>query len=160
MIHYALRCADGHDFDGWFRGSAAFDRQVADGLLACPSCASTQVGRAMMAPRLSTGAPPPAAAAPARPAQEPPDGPARLPATTPPPAMPDQLRAVLQRMRHEVERRCDYVGPRFAEAARAMHAGSQPPRPIYGETTPGEAEALTDEGIEIASIPWLPRADG
>ena len=30
---------------------------------------------------------------------------------------------------------------------------------IYGETTPEQAEKLSDEGIEVAAIPWLPRAD-
>ena len=29
-----------------------------------------------------------------------------------------------------------------------------------GEATDAEAEALRDEGIEIARIPWVPRSDG
>jgi hypothetical protein len=74
--------------------------------------------------------------------------------------LPDEVRAVLQRLRAEVEQRCDYVGPRFADEARAMHHGEQPRRSIYGETTPDEAETLADEGIEVARIPWVPRADG
>lgn len=74
--------------------------------------------------------------------------------------MPAMLRAALQRMRAEVERNCDHVGLRFAEEARAMHRGEAPERAIYGDTTPDQAEALADEGIEVARIPWLPRADG
>ena len=31
--------------------------------------------------------------------------------------------AVLQRMRAEVEKHCDYVGPQFADEARKMHRG-------------------------------------
>ncbi len=27
MIHYALVCDDGHDFDGWFRDSETFESQ-------------------------------------------------------------------------------------------------------------------------------------
>jgi hypothetical protein len=156
MIHYALRCGADHDFDGWFRSSAAFDQQAAAGLLDCPVCASTQVRRAMMAPRLSGNA-----AAPAAPvAAEPPKAATREVAVTGPVPMPDQVRAVLQRIRAEVELKCDYVGPRFAETARAMHAGDTPARPIYGETTPDQAEALAEDGIEVARIPWVPRADG
>ena len=161
MIHYELRCANGHGFDGWFPGSAAFDQQARSGLLQCPVCASPDVSRAIMAPRLRKGAAAPQAEtavkteAPAEAAAPP----ARPPAPAMPP-MPDRLRAALQRIRAEVEQRCDYVGPRFAETARAIHAGDTPPRPIYGEASPEQAEALADDGIEVAQIPWVPRADG
>lgn len=163
MIHYALRCAAGHEFDGWFRNSAAFDTQAEAGLLACPSCGSIQIGRAMMAPRVSSGALEPVVA-PAVQEAPPQAGPSAVPAPAMSaaglPALPDQVRAALQRIRAEVERKCDYVGPRFADAARAMHDGDETPRPIYGETTPEQAAALAEDGIEVARIPWVPRADG
>ncbi len=161
MIHYALRCADSHEFDGWFRGSAAFDAQAASGLLACPVCSSTMVSRAMMAPRVSAGTPAPALPSQDAPAQASPE-PGQVPALSVGglPAMPDQVRAALQRIRAEVERKCDYVGQHFADTARAMHDGSESPRPIYGETTPDQAAALAEDGIEVARIPWVPRADG
>ena len=31
MIRYDLICDKGHDFDGWFRDSAAYDEQAAQG---------------------------------------------------------------------------------------------------------------------------------
>ena len=74
--------------------------------------------------------------------------------------VPAQMLAVLQRMRAEVEKNCDYVGPDFADQARAMHRGKVEPKAIYGETTEEQAESLADEGIEVAKIPWVPRADG
>jgi len=173
MIHYDLRCGEGHTFDSWFRSSAAFDQQAAAGLVDCPFCASTNVTRAIMAPRLNRGAVAPpqensgsadtkveskAVSTPAG------GGGAATPAgqevaASVPPSMPDEVRAVLQRLRAEVEQRCDYVGGRFADEARAMHHGEQPRRSIYGETTPDEAEAMAEEGIEVARIPWVPRAD-
>jgi hypothetical protein len=73
--------------------------------------------------------------------------------------MPDQLRSLLQRLRGEVEKRCDYVGTRFADEARRIHYGESEARGIYGETTPSEAEALADEGIEFGVMPWLRRSD-
>ncbi len=115
----------------------------------------------MMAPRLSRGAQAPApaeektVAAPAARTEV-----AVRAAASGPVAVPDEVRAVLQRLRAEVEQRCDYVGPHFADEARAMHHGEQPRRSIYGETTAEEAESLADEGIEVARIPWVPRADG
>ena len=73
--------------------------------------------------------------------------------------MPAQMRAMLQRMRAEVEKHCDYVGPQFAEEARKMHRGESDKRGIYGETSPEQAEALADEGIEISPVSPVPRAD-
>jgi len=50
-------------------------------------------------------------------------------------------------------------GPRFAEEARRIHRGESEARGIYGEATPDESRALKDEGIEVASIPWVPPND-
>jgi hypothetical protein len=73
--------------------------------------------------------------------------------------LPDQVRVALQRLRAEVEQKCTYVGGNFAEEARRMHEGEVPAKPIYGEATPAEAEALAEDGIDVARIPWVPRAD-
>jgi hypothetical protein len=74
--------------------------------------------------------------------------------------VPAQVVALLQRMRAEVEKHCDYVGAEFAEEARKMQRGESDLRGIYGEASDADAEALRDEGIEVARIPWVPRADG
>ena len=73
--------------------------------------------------------------------------------------MPAQLRALLARMRAEVEKNCDYVGQDFAEEARKIHNGEAEARGIYGETTDSEAEALKEDGIEFARLPWVPPSD-
>jgi hypothetical protein len=177
MIHYALRCGAGHEFDGWFNCSASFDTQAAGGLLDCPICADTSIERAIMSPRLNKGAVAKpevvVAPAPAQPSatssevgQTGPVASAAPPKAGPPQsprmaamAMPDQVRAVLQRIRTEVEKSCEYVGPDFAETARQIHAGAAPRRPIYGEATQDEAAALAEDGIDVASVPWVPRAD-
>ncbi|MGC9271193.1 DUF1178 family protein [Acidiphilium sp.] len=154
MIHYQLQCASGHEFDGWFNSSASFDDQAARHLLECPRCGGHEVERAIMAPRIGGKA-----------------SPAEVPAVIeagPPVAadtaiagpMPAALRAIFARMRREVEARCDYVGGAFAEEARRIHEGAAPARGIYGEATPDEAEALAEDGIDIARIPWVPLAEG
>ncbi|HVC59056.1 MAG TPA: DUF1178 family protein [Acetobacteraceae bacterium] len=163
MIHYQLRCAQRHEFDGWFQSSAAFDRQAKAGLVECPICGDVTVARAMMAPAVATrdaapgGAP---GAAPVPPEAPPPAMPAAEPAVAASGPMPAHIRAMLQRLRSEVEKHCDYVGPAFAEEARKMHRGESDKHGIYGETTPSEAEALAEEGIEVARMPWVPRAEG
>ena len=170
MIHYQLRCGEAHEFDGWFANSAGFDQQAARGLLECPICGSPSVERALMTPsvpkkgrpvrKARKSAEPPASSPPAPPVS---GGESQIAVSGE--RLPDQVRAMLQRMRGEVERNCDYVGGDFAEQARRLHSlakagGDGEPRGIYGETTPDEAEALADEGINIAKIPWVPRADG
>jgi hypothetical protein len=163
MIHYQLCCSRGHEFDGWFSDSTTFDKQAKRGLVECPVCADVKVTRAMMAPAVATRD---AAPAPVEKPRSVTEGHAASPTTPTPPApvaggrMPAHLRAMLQHMRAEIEKHCDYVGPSFAEEARKMHRGESEKRGIYGETTPSEAEALAEEGIEVSSVPWVPRADG
>ncbi len=161
MIHYQLRCESGHEFDGWFAGSAAFERQADARLITCPVCAGTDVTRALMAPSLSRKGrviehePEPSSTLdPPKPPRPP-----ALPAAAAGGVMPDAVRAVLGKLRAEVEKNCDYVGENFAAEARKIHNGEAPARGIYGESTDEQAEALADDGIEVARIPWIPRAD-
>ena len=169
MIRYDLQCHAAHEFDGWFKDSEAFAKLAKAGLVECPACGSTEVTKRLMAPavrkapgvkgrpeRAVAGRPaaqPPAAPPPAAPAPAP-----ASPAVAGP--VPAQVIAVLQRMRAEIEKSCDYVGKDFAEEARKIHRGESDRTGIYGEASESDAEALRDEGIEVAQIPWVPRADG
>ena len=137
MIHYELRCSQDHGFDGWFKDSAAFERLAKRGLVECPHCGETKVERALMRPAVAKREALPAAPVPV-PAPPPPEPPAAAAGGR----LPDHMRAMLQRMRAEVEKHCDYVGPQFAEEARKMHRGESDKRGIYGETSPADAEAL------------------
>jgi hypothetical protein len=151
MIHYQLRCGEAHEFDGWFKDSAGFEQQAERGLIVCPVCAGTQVTRALMAPALR----PKGRSVEVEPEILPP---APTPVATGG-VMPDAVRAALSKLRQEVEKNCEYVGPEFAAEARRIHDGEAPARGIYGESTEEEVEALADDGIEIARIPWV-RSDG
>lgn len=156
MIRYQLRCGVGHEFEGWFPGSAAFERQAAGGLLSCPHCGAPDVTRALMAPAVHTGMPARQAEATATPATP-------MPAPTPPghapQAMPDTMLALLQKIRETVETHCDDVGDGFAEEALGMHRGEREARGIYGSMTEEEHAELDEAGVEIHAIPWVRRAD-
>jgi len=167
MIHYQVRCSRSHEFDGWFKDSQAFDRQARRGLIECPVCGGVEVTRALMAPSLPRGHGAPAAPTVAEEqgtgqaaGRKPSPAPEGAPIAVAGKQMPDQLRALLQKMRAEVEKTCEYVGPGFAEEARRIHHGESAPRGIYGEASPEQAESLSDEGIAVARIPWVDRADG
>lgn len=136
MILFTLRCAQGHEFEGWFRDGDGFEAQRQAGEVACPQCGDSAVEKAVMAPRLG-----------------------RSREAKPPAMVMAEMRRALREMRRQIETNCDYVGPRFAEEARKIHHGETDPRGIYGEASEAESKALTDEGISFGQIPWLPPND-
>lgn len=163
MILYRLTCSGDHEFDAWFRNARAYDTQAARGVLSCPQCGDRAIEKAVMAPAIRRGA----AERPSRRAPEgsmpevsTPEGPAAHGAMSVAQGPADlALRALLRAVRAEVERSFDYVGPRFAREARAIHEGEAPERPIYGEASAEEVEVLREDGIAVAQIPWAPRHD-
>jgi hypothetical protein len=163
MIRYNLVCAKGHEFESWFAGSAAYDRQAKRGLVECPICGSAKVGKALMTPRLArSGKSSPAApAAPeiATPETAAPDVPAASGAAAPVAVISPQeqeLRTKLRELREHLVKNADNVGPRFPEEARKMHYGEKEHRSIYGTASPDDARALREEGIAFAPLPVLP----
>lgn len=136
MIRYALACAAGHEFEGWFSNSADYDDQNARGLLTCPLCNSREVRKQIMAPALTGGARPQFAAGE--------------------PAMQAVMMEAMGRLRRHVEANFDYVGDRFAQEARAIHDGSAEDRGIYGQASREEVRALAADGVPIAPLPPEP----
>jgi hypothetical protein len=160
MIVYRLRCDAGHEFDGWFPGSDAFDAQLKAGHVDCAVCGSNAVRKAIMAPNVSKGVSKGASS----------DEAVQLPAPVAEPALPDAkmmaampreavMMHMLRALRRQVETNCDYVGGSFADEARKIHEGEAETRGIYGEATPEEVEALADDGIEVGQVPWVPLGD-
>ena len=134
MISFNIKCSSDHVFEAWFPDGKSFDRQRKQRKVACPFCGDTKLDKAPMAPNVSRGS------------SRGEEG--RL-------AMAKEMAVALRKLRREVEANCDYVGDRFAEEARKIHYDETPPRNIYGETSPEEASALKEEGVEFARIPWL-----
>ena len=56
-------------------------------------------------------------------------------------------------IRHVIAQTED-VGQRFPEEARRIHYKEAPVRSIRGVASPKETEALADEGIEVAFLPF------
>ena len=130
MIVFDLRCDGGHVFEAWFASGTAYEEQRAPGLLACPVCGASDVGKALMAPAV--------AAKGNRQA---------LPATV------REAIGLLAVAQARALAASEWVGAGFASRARAMHAGDEPHATIHGQATREEAVALVEDGVPIAPLP-------
>ncbi|MFG1298438.1 DUF1178 family protein [Xanthobacter sp. V3C-3] len=162
MIRYTLNCAAGHQFESWFPSSSSYDAQHQRGLVACPTCGSAEVEKAVMAPSVARtdrspsvmpqpeaeGVPASAPAAPAEAADPPP-----VSMMTRPEA---ELRTLMRQLREHIVQNSDYVGDAFPDLARKMHDGEIEHRAIYGEATVDEVKALHEEEVEVFPLPVLP----
>ncbi|RPH70333.1 MAG: DUF1178 family protein [Hyphomicrobiales bacterium] len=143
MIRYDLICDKGHEFDGWFRDSATYDKQARRGFVACSVCGSSKVEKQLMAPGI-----------PAK-SNRKDEVPQRMVAGPVDPRVAMMMK-MMREMRQHVEENADYVGDKFAEEARKIHFAETEARGIYGEATADEATALIEEGIEVFPLPRLP----
>jgi hypothetical protein len=153
MIRYTLVCERQHNFESWFANSAAYDKQVKRGLVACPICGSIKVDKAIMAPRLGRSG------KPIDMPQAPPPAAAHAEAPAPVAMMSSQereFRGKLKELRDHLTRNAENVGRKFPEEARKMHYGEIEHRSIFGEASPQEAKDLHEEGIEFHPLPVLP----
>ena len=141
MIAYNLVCKDGHEFEGWFADSRAYEVQEKSGDLLCPVCGDAHVSKAVMAPAVKTSVtkakgrsdPAPQAA-----------------------SQQQQVRQFVAGFRKYVEENADYVGRQFPEEARKIHYGETGSRHIYGESTLQEARELIEEGVDVMPLPADP----
>lgn len=132
MIRYALHCkACGEAFEAWFASSAAYDTQKERRLVRCTACNSTRVDKQIMAPAVKTA----------------------KGKDTAPPDPEKMFAAFAEKAKAHVAQNFDYVGDNFAEEARSMFYGEQDERPIWGETTAEERDALKEEGVPAAPLP-------
>jgi hypothetical protein len=139
MIVFDLTCAHGHRFEGWFASADDFERQANAVLVRCPVCDDPNVARLPSAKvhvgRATIDTPSRVDEAPAESVA----------------GFPDEL---VRKLR-EIVRNTENVGHRFPEEARKIHYEEVPGRPIRGQASKDEAEALREEGIDFTLLPPL-----
>ncbi len=128
MIVFDLRCSGGHVFEAWFTSGAAYDAQSSARQVRCPICDDADVAKALMAPNI------PAKANRAAPTLH-----------------PDQAKTLLKALA-TAQAKAEWVGPAFADRARAMHDGEETPATIHGQATPAEARALAEDGVPVLPL--------
>ena len=142
MIHYDLVCDRGHEFDGWFASSDAYDKQVLHGRVECMHCGSTKIEKQLMAPGIPSKS-------------------NRRTDVVPMHAGPVDPRAaqmmqMMREYRKHVDAHSEDVGKSFAEEARKIHYKESEERGIRGQATRDEAMELLEEGIDVHPLPVLP----
>jgi hypothetical protein len=135
VITYNLHCSAGHEFEGWFKDSAAYETQAKKGALSCPVCGDEKIGKAIMAPAVK------GSVTKAKGEGE------------PSPEQRAELKQYVSGFRKFVQDNAEYVGKQFPEEARKIHYGETEERHIYGESTVAEAKELIEEGVRIAPMP-------
>ena len=70
-----------------------------------------------------------------------------------------KIKQDLLKMRKFVEKNFEYVGDHFPREVRNVYYDRRKNKNIYGTTTPEEAEELSEEGIELTTIPWVENKD-
>jgi len=137
MIRFSLHCDHGHEFEGWFRDNADFDRQSERRLVSCPVCNSPEIQKSLMAPAVSTSRSKEQVAI----------------------AMGEAQKQMLEQMRElsrKVRENADYVGDQFAEEARKIHFGETEARGIYGEASKEDVHSLIEDGVDMMPLPVFP----
>ncbi|MGB1875723.1 MAG: DUF1178 family protein [Rhodospirillaceae bacterium] len=152
MIVYDLSCDNDHEFESWFKNSAAYDSLRKGRKIACPVCGSPKIHKAPMAPNISKSGIKEMAPAPV-----PDEAKVKVPDVTETDDMAAAMTKAVEAIKElqtTIEKNFDNVGVKFPEEARKIHYGEAEQRGIYGEATAEEAQELIDEGVDIAAVPW------
>jgi len=131
MIVFDLKCGTGHVFEAWFGSSDAYEAQRAGGMIQCPMCGDGDVAKAVMAPNVAAKG-------------------NQAPQVTPE-ALKAAMAAVAE-IQSKMLEKSEWVGPAFADKARAMHLGETPQAQIHGQATADEARELIEEGVPVAPL--------
>lgn len=145
MIVFDLRCGQGHVFEAWFRSSGDFENQRGRSLVACPVCGNTVTEKSIMAPNVGAKG------------NSNRQGPRAVSGDISTEIAKDVLARITEAQATMLAT-SQWVGPSFADRARAMHLGEEPAAQIHGQATVDGARALIDEGVPVAPllVPIIP----
>ena len=137
MIKYNLICKCGETFESWFSSSYEFDSLRKKKFIKCIYCDSSSVKKTVMAPNLSSKS-------------------KKIFKKT---KLQKDIKKQLVDFRRYIEKNCKNVGENFSKEARSIHYDKKTSQGIYGKATPEETSELLDEGIEVATIPWVDESE-
>ena len=133
MIKYNLICKCGSTFESWFSSSNEYESLRKKKLINCIYCESSLVKKTIMSPNL----------------------PSKSNKISKPGKAEKDIKNQLIEFRKYIEKNCKNVGDKFAQEARNLHYDKKTSKGIYGKATPEETTELVEEGIDIATVPWI-----
>ena len=136
MIKYNLICEREHEFESWFSNSKEFENLKKKKLLECIYCSSKKIEKSIMSPMISNSC--------------------NLEISKN--KLENDLlkeKQKLQEVRKYIEKNYEFVGKNFSKKVREIYYDKKNKKAIYGTTTLKEREELTEEGIDLLSIPWV-----
>ena len=137
MIKYNLACKCGETFESWFSSSTEFDSLCRKKLVKCIYCESPSVKKTVMAPNLYSKS-------------------NKVLKKT---KLEKNTKKQLLNFRKFIEKNCKNVGENFTQEARSIHYDKKMSQGIYGKATAEETSELLEEGIEVATIPWVDKSE-
>ena len=137
MIKYNLKCKCGATFESWFLSSYEFDSLNKKKLIKCIYCESSVIKKSVMAPNLTS----------------------KSNKISKKMKLERNIKKQLWNFRKYIEKNCKNVGENFTREARSIHYDKKSSQGIYGRATPEETSELLDEGIEVATIPWVNKSE-
>tara|TARA_B110000971_G_C19904630_1_gene451645 strand:- start:253 stop:675 length:423 start_codon:yes stop_codon:yes gene_type:complete len=136
MIKYNLNCEQEHEFESWFSDSKEFEKLIKKNLVECIYCKSKKIEKSIMSPKVS-----------------------RLNSKKNFASVDqNELKTIkkdLIKIRKFVEKNFRYVGSNFFKEVKEVHFNNKKSNNIYGVTTEDQRKELSEEGIELTTIPWL-----
>ena len=135
MIKYKLLCKNCSDsFESWFASSKEFERLKKSKLLQCLNCNSNKIDKSLMAPSIIN-----------KQKKNNKDTKKFL-----------EIKNKLKEYKKFIKNNFDYVGDNFAYEARSIHYNNKKKeKGIYGKASIDEAKELSEEGIDIETVPWI-----
>tara|TARA_B100001123_G_scaffold425908_1_gene539377 strand:+ start:270 stop:686 length:417 start_codon:yes stop_codon:yes gene_type:complete len=137
MIKYNLICKCGETFESWFLNSNEYESLIKKKMIKCIYCDSAAVKKTIMSPNLS----------------------GKSNKISKANKVEKSIKNQLIEFRKYIEKNCKNVGDKFAQEARNIHYDKKTSKGIYGKATPEETSELAEEGIDVATLPWINKSE-
>jgi hypothetical protein len=143
MIKYNLECSCGETFESWFQNSNEYEKLLKKNLINCYVCGrSKTVKKSIMAPSVATSK---TSVAEKDVEQK--------------KEFFKNVKSKIRELNDYVAKNAEFVGDKFVSEVRSIHYDKKKKRNIYGNATLEETKELQEEGIDVATIPWVPKED-
>ena len=139
MIKYNLKCKNKHEFESWFSDSKEFEKLKSKKIIECALCGTKAIEKSIMSPNVLSK-----------------DDKISQNKSI---KYLKKVKEDLLKMRKFVEKNFEYVGKDFPKEVRNVYYDKRKNKNIYGNATQEETKELSEEGIELTTIPWINNKD-